>query len=285
MKSKNRENRKRKHGALLLILIQLLLLCPGCARQQPPQTVQSEEGNGQAADGSASTALPPEDTAVQLLAKAPLLDWEDPETENLAGMLQDTCGGMMVRLTAGQYVGSGVIYGAEENSLVIVTAAHVLTDAADGVQVTFVDGWEKKAEEFSVSDLADLAIVRIPFTEIPQDRLEKYLLANVDKSSYDNLQAGDGCIVMGSRSGVAEDAYEGLVLEPWIYMEDYERYMIWVSAPGEPGMSGGGLFDRRGYLLGILSGRSEDGEWAVVPLAMLLAELPGEVAGTEVKSF
>ena len=272
MKSKNRENSKRKHGALLLILIQLLLLCPGCGRQELPQAVQSEEGNGQTADGSVSPALPPEDTAVQLLAKAPLLDWEDPETENLAGMLQEICGGMMVQLTAGQYVGSGVIYGAEESSLVIVTAAHVLTDAADGAQVTFVDGWETKAEEFSVSELADLAIVRIPFTEIPQDRLEKYLLANVDKSSYDNLQAGDGCIVMGSRSGVAEDAYEGTVLESWIYMEDYGQYMIWVKAAGKPGMSGGGLFDRRGHLMGILSGRSEDGEWAVVPLALVLAQ-------------
>lgn len=277
LKSKNSENSKRKHGALLLILIQLLLLCPGCGRQEPAQDIQLEERDGQEADGSVSTTLPSEDTTVQLIAKAHLLEWGDPETENLAGMLQDICGGMMVRLTAGKYVGSGILYREEENFLVIVTAAHVLADAADGVQITFVDGWETKAVEFSVSELADLAVVRIPFTEIPQDRLGKYLLANVDKSSYEAIKAGDGCIVMGSRSGVAEDAYEGIVLEPWIYMEDYEQYMIWVSAPGKPGMSGGGLFDRRGRLLGILSGRSEDGEWAVVPLAMLLAELPDAV--------
>lgn len=252
------KNRKRKHRALLLILIQLLLLCPGCGRQESVQDAQSEEN-----------------TVAQLVAKAPLLEWENPETENLAGMLQETCGGVMVRLTAGKYVGSGIIYSEEENFLVIVTAAHVLADAADGVQIVFVDGWETKAEEFSVSELADLAVVRVPMAEIPRERLEEYLRANVDKSDYERLQAGDGCIVMGSRSGVAEDAYEGIVLEPWIYMEDYEQYMIWASAPGKPGMSGGGLFDRRGRLLGILSGRSEDGEWAVVPLAMLLAELPG----------
>lgn len=275
--SKNRKNSKRKLGALFLILIQILLFCPGCGWQEPTQDVQSEERDDQKADGSVSTAMPPEDTTAQPVAKAPLLEWEDPEAENLAGMLQDTCGGMMVRLTAGKYVGSGILYGDEENFLVIVTAAHVLADAADGVQITFVDGWETKAEEFSVSELADLAVVRIPYMEIPQDRLEKYLLANVDKSSYEAIKAEDGCIVMGSRSGVAEDAYEGIVLEPWIYMEDYEQYMMWVSAPGKPGMSGGGLFDRRGRLLGILSGRSDDGEWAVVPLAMLLAELPGAV--------
>ena len=271
MKSKNG---RTKYRALPLILIQFFLLCSGCGRQEPSQADQSEGGIGQEAGGpTVTTVLSSEEAAVQHAAKAPLLEWEDPKTENLAGMLQEVCGGMMVRLTTGRYVGSGIIYSEEENYLVIVTAAHVLSDAADGVQIAFVDGWTTKAEEFSVSELADLAVVRIPLAEIPRDRLEKYLLANVDKSSYEGIQVGDGCIVMGSKSGVAEDAYEGTLLEPWIYMEDYGQYMIWVSAPGKPGMSGGGLFDRQGHLLGILSGRSEDGEWAVVPLAMLLAEL------------
>ena len=38
-------------------------------------------------------------------------------------------------------------------------------------------------------------------------------------------------------------------------------------------MSGGGLFDRQGHFLGIISGGSEDGELAVVPLSLMLAEV------------
>ena len=255
-----------------MILVQFLLLCSGCDRQGASWEEKLGESNLEVGS-TVSTAKPSMDAIIPLMAEAPLLEWEDPEAEHLADMLQDACSGMMVRLSNGQNLGSGIIYSTEEEFLVIVTAGHVLADAVEGVKIVFVDGWETASREVSVSELADLAVVRIPLMEIPRERLEKYLLANVDKSSYEGLQAGDGCIVMGSRSGVAEDAYEGIILDSWIYMEDYDQYMIWVSAPGKPGMSGGGLFDRWGHLLGVLSGCSEDGEWAVVPLAMLLAEL------------
>ena len=206
------------------------------------------------------------------LEVAPLLQYEDPETQNLAGMLQETCGGMMVQLEAGRYLGSGILYKQEETSLVILTAAHVLLDVAEVVKVTFVDGWVAESTDFELSWTADLAVVRVPLDQIPPDQAADYYLANVDKTIYDNILPEDGCIVMGCRTGVAEDAYEGFVLEPWVYMEDYSQYMMWVSAAGKPGMSGGGLFDKRGHFLGILSGRSEDGEWAVVPLNFVLAE-------------
>lgn len=246
----------RKKNAVLMTL---LLLLASCGR-------------------SARTVLPPEEPGRQtveehVIAVAPLLTWEDPDRENLAGMLQRECGGMMVQLEAGQFLGSGVIYSADENTLVIVTASHVLANADGGVKITFVDGWEAESDDYMLWERADLAMVRLALEQIPEERLKGYRLVNVDRDAYDKLQEGDGCIVMGSRSGVAEEAYEGMVLEPWIYMEDYGHYMIWVKAYGKPGMSGGGLFDRQGHFLGILSGISEDEEWAVVPLALLLESL------------
>lgn len=271
----NRRMNKRKPGTALLLLMLFLLVCDGCGQQEKSRekSAAGEREQWAESESAVGTALPQEGE-MRSVAVAPLLAWEDPETENLAGMLQDIGGGMMVQLTAGGFMGSGIIYGAEEDCLVIVTAKHVLADAADGVQVTFVDDWETEAADFFLSEQSDLAILKVPLGEIPAQRLDKYRTANVDKPGYDSLQAGDGCIVMGSRSGVAEDAYEGTVLDTWIYMEDYGQYMIWVKAAGKPGMSGGGLFDRQGHLLGILSGRSEDGEWAAVPLALLWAELP-----------
>lgn len=266
-------NRKRIMGkvcAVLLVLILLFLVCSGCGSRERLQEKQTAEDCAGCDDSIARTAAPSEENETTVLAVAPLLEWQDPDTENLAGLLQENCGGMMVQLTAGQYMGSGVICGEEEDCIVIVTAAHVLADAAGGVQVTFVDSRTVDAEDYSISEKTDLAVVRVPMKEISEAGLEKYLAANLDKPSYEQLQAQDGCIVMGCKSGVAEEAYEGIVLDPWIYMEDYGQHMIWVSAYGMSGMSGGGLFDRRGHLLGILSGRSEDDEWAVIPLALVL---------------
>lgn len=273
-----RESMRKKHiGSIrvsLLLFLSAVILTLGCGhRADSPEDVPGQEMT----DIFGMESQPAEEQPVEgkqsspEIAVAPLLIFEDPETENLAGMLQEESGGMMVQLAAGRFMGSGILYKTEEEQLIILTAGHVLEDAGETVQITFFDGWEYTSPDFEVFESSDLAVVRIPLEQIPTDRLATYCLANVDKESYDRTVSEDGCIVMGSRSGVAEDAYEGYILEPWIYMEDYGQYMMWVDAAGKPGMSGGGLFDRRGHLLGILSGRSEDGQWAVVPLALVLA--------------
>ncbi len=200
---------------------------------------------------------------------APLLDWEDPDNENLADMLQHQCSGLMVRLSAGALQGSGVLFRTSEDMLWILTAAHVFADTPELVVITFGDGWETESSEVIVAEDADIAMIQIPLEKIPEEHRRQYLCANVNKESFDALAPGDGCIAMGSRTGVAAEAYEGTILEPWIYMEDYGQYMIWAKAEGMPGMSGGGLFDRNGHFLGILSGRNDDGELSVVPLSLL----------------
>ena len=250
-----REDSRKKNAVLMTIL--LLLAGCGCSGRT---VLPSEESGGQIVEES-------------VISVAPLLTFEDTDSENLAGMLQQECRGMMVQLEAGQFLGSGVIYSSDESALVIVTAAHILTDVDGSVKVTFVDGWTAESDDFVLWEQADLAMVRLTLEQIPEERLREYRVVNIDREAYDKLHEGDGCIVMGSRSGVAEEAYEGTVLEPWIYMEDYGHYMIWVKAYGKPGMSGGGLFDQQGHFLGILSGISEDEEWAVVPLDLLLERL------------
>lgn len=208
-----------------------------------------------------------------VLEEMELLQFDDPENENLAALLQKNGSGMMVQIGAGSQLGSGVIYGTEGEQLLILTAAHVLEEAEASLRVTFADGFSVVCDDFSRLDMGDIGLIWVDTSEIPGESLEIYLCANVDKESFDGVEPGAGCIVMGSRTGVAAEAYEGTVLEPWIYMEDYGQYMIWVKAEGKPGMSGGGLFDRQGHFLGILSGGNEDGELAVVPLSIILAAL------------
>lgn len=201
------------------------------------------------------------------------LQSEDPESENLADLLQRNGSGMMVQIRAGGLLGSGVICGTEEDRLLILTAAHVLEEAEEFIQVTFADGASVSADDFERFESGDFAVLRVPGEDLPEDTLEQCLCAMVDKESFDAATAGAGCIVMGSRTGVAAEAYEGVILDHWIYMEDYGQYMMWVKAEGRQGMSGGGLFDRQGHFLGILSGESGDGELAVVPLSLILAEV------------
>lgn len=197
----------------------------------------------------------------------------DPVSENLADLLQKAGASMMVQVRAEDRLGSGVIYGVSEEELIILTAGHVIADAEGFVSVSFIDGYTIDCDNIIKSERADFAVLRLKQEDLPAENRTHYLYARVDKKQMDGAKAGDGCIVFGCRTGVAAEAYEGVILDNWIYMEDYGQYMLWVKAPGKAGMSGGGLFNQKGYLLGILSGISEEDELAVVPLSLVMAEL------------
>lgn len=262
-------------AVLLCALLEVLAGCGGGGEtgDAGEQRTEKETEGTESIEGIEGTVGSESAEEPSALKRMEPLQFEDGDSENLADLLQRNGSGMMVQLQAGNLLGSGVICGAEENKLLILTAAHVLEEAEDLVLVNFADGASVPADDFECFESGDFAVVRVSENDVPEDTLEQCLCANIDKESFDAATAGTGCIVMGSRTGVAAEAYEGVILDHWIYMEDYGQYMIWARAEGMQGMSGGGLFDRQGHFLGILSGANEDGELAVVPLSLILAEV------------
>lgn len=195
------------------------------------------------------------------------------DEESPAEQFRENGAGMMVQLQAGDVLGSGVIYELREDAAVILTAAHVVEKADSVVLVTFCDGYTAESGNFACSSRADLAVVNVGLEDIAEENKRKYFSVKTDKESFDGLKAGDVCIALGCRTAVASEVYQGIILDNWIYMEDYGQHMIWVQSEGVAGMSGGGLFDLQGHFLGILSGESGDGELAAVPLSLILTEL------------
>lgn len=249
----------------------------GGAEKLAEKTERGEPDLGQADMGKSEmmqtgTAAEPETAEKFILPSSPLIEAVSSKQENMADMLQKAAAGVMVRVTAGELSGSGVIYGICEGKLVVVTAGHILEQAEGAVWLNFFDDFAVESTEYVVSDNADLAFARVSLSEIPKEHLQQYFCVNTDKESFDALKSGDGVIAMGSKSEAAGDAYEGTLLEPWIYVEDFAQYMMLAKVETYSGMSGGGLFDLQGHFLGILCGLDEDGEAAVVPLSILEAE-------------
>ncbi len=203
----------------------------------------------------------------------------------------------IVEVDAGDLRGSGVLYDRTDEALIVVTAGHVLAqaDGADEpVEVVFGDGFSVNVAEFVVSDASETAFISIPIEEIPSENLEKYELAVIDKEKFDALKDGDEMVLKGIQSKVtqagtagekpldlAQEEFPDLgfvrwclgeLLYPWIYVEDFGQYMMVIKGESLPGMSGGGVFDRDGYLVGILCGMNEAGETAAVPLNVIMAE-------------
>ena len=201
---------------------------------------------------------------------------EEPENENLAGLLQEKAAGVMVQINTGELLGSGIIWSMNKENMVIVTAAHVIEEAQNP-EITLADGTILESRDNlwhwrTVSD-CDLGIITIPMEEIPEENLAECRYVSVDKEAYDNLQPEDIILVMGSRDSVAGNAYQGKLIESWIYMEDYSQYMMLAFTYAKPGMSGGGVFNQNGQFIGILSGADEQGNLAILPLSLILREI------------
>lgn len=202
---------------------------------------------------------------------------EHPEEVNIADLVQGKAAGTMVQLRAGNMSGSGVILRLDKESMLVVTAGHVV-QGADQAEVIFVDGSSAQCKDITSADSSDAAYLRLATSLLPENALAGCSYAAVDKASYDELKTGDEIIVMGSVDGVAANAYEGEIVEPWIYIEDFGQYMMLGKTTAAPGMSGGGVFDRQGCFIGILCGEAEEAqgenyrEIAILPLHIILSE-------------
>lgn len=253
---------KRKFGMLVILCLLSLTGCNQNSGETSPDVwqTQSEEEKF-----SYSPILRLEEMEIQ--------DADDP-----AGILQRQSDSAMVKIIAGNLAGSGVLYDADDEYLWIVTAQHVLEQAGENVQVTFADGFQTNTDLIIRSKTYDLAYLKVRREALMEELIadsgktqrldhgENYRLASVSKEAYDKVGRGDMVIAMGSKSGIGEDAYAGMLLQDYAYVKDFDAYLMVADVLVTPGMSGGGLFDARGNLLGIICGVAEDGEVAVAPL-------------------
>ena len=255
MNQKQGKNKKRCLGGILL----LLLIFAGCGKEAQ-ETVEPHGKN----------------------RFAPIVI-ENVAVKNLAGILQEETGSIVVQIRTEYCVGSGVLWEITETEMILITAGHVL-EGAESLNITFRSVQKEEEEEVTVAlegaqwelrqwESCDLGLIRIPLTVLPDILPEHCMRPAVERSAFDHLKNGDALVVVGSDREAAGSAFEGTLTDPWIYMEDYEQYMMLAHTYARPGMSGGAVFQENGCLVGILSGADQEGNLAMVPLPIILTEL------------
>ena len=180
--------------------------------------------------------------------------------------------------------GSGVIWEMTPEKVIIASSKHVLEywdEAASYVR--FPQGYTASGHILGISEEYDIGFLAIDNTEFDYPELENMRYIHWDMLAFQNMQAGDTMFYIGAGDDAAEGSgtyYQGIIGDIWLYIEDFEEYMIYGYGYAEPGMSGGGVFDAKGNLIGILTGATADGETASLPLPVMIeayASLPGFV--------
>lgn len=157
----------------------------------------------------------------------------------------------IVRIHCGDSVGSGIVVALTEENVVLVSNTHLLQNSAS-CDVDFYQGFSADGEVVAYSEQYDMAFAKVPLQNIPIQQWEnlRYANQNVDE---DLLQDGDAVVQVGSSREPAGDYYIGGILEKKKYVPDYGMEMMKTGCQAYVGMSGGGVFDNRGHLIGMIT--------------------------------
>lgn len=258
---------RRKKGSALFLTVAIVCVI-SCltpysaeAKELPPHLIQtvSEQDiyEGMLALGYLETAA---------------LDTADCETayENIKDCI--------VRIQMGNAHGSGIIWEIDSERIVIVTNRHVLDYwTTEEGYVHFPQGYDVDAWVLGVSKRYDVGFVAVGCGQFTYEELQKIRYARADMEAYEALAPGDEMFLVDAGSLQSEARYyEGNVEDKNRYIEEFDANMLYGHCFAKAGMSGGGTFDGRGFLIGMTTGGTNKNETASVPLPDLVAAY-GEV--------
>lgn len=159
------------------------------------------------------------------------------------------------RVYSGWYVssgaGSGVIIGKSEDGkrAYVVTNNHVIADA-DTVNVRLADGTKYTAEVVGTDSVTDVAVVSI---EVTGD------VTPAELGSSAGLVVGESVIAIGNPLGeLGGTVTTGIIsaLAREVSIDNNRMVLLQTNAAVNPGNSGGGLFNMKGELIGVVNAKS-----------------------------
>lgn len=154
--------------------------------------------------------------------------------------------------------GSGIIIGANDTELLIVTNAHVVEDV-NNLKVTFGDDTQADAVIKGMKADSDLAVVAVKLDDISADTMSAISIAKLGSSS--DVEVGEAAIAIGNAAGYGISVTTGIVsaVGKSLTVDDvvYEN-LIQTDAAINPGNSGGALFNANGEVIGINSVKMSD---------------------------
>ncbi len=149
----------------------------------------------------------------------------------------------------GKYVtsgaGSGVIISTDGY---IITNNHVI-DGANSIYVRTTNGTEYKATTVGTDEESDIGVIKIDAKELPYATL----------GNSDDIKLGEEVIAIGNPLGsLGGTVTNGIIsaLNREITIDGNKMQLLQTNAAVNPGNSGGGLFNMRGHLIGIVNAKS-----------------------------
>lgn len=160
--------------------------------------------------------------------------------------------------------GSGILIGENDKEYLIVTNNHVIENTKT-MSVQFIDGKGVDAELKGTDSGADVAVIAVKKSDVPEETRAKIRIAEVGDSNA--LKVGQGVIAIGNALGYGQSVTVGYVsaMGRSITARDTAtgetatiKNLLQTDAAINPGNSGGALLNMHGQVIGINESKSVD---------------------------
>lgn len=250
------KEKKMQSAAILLVILLLTLsgVCvTGCGKAQKADQDLQKEATEE--DIEEDTEKATEETA-----------------EKSADEIREQLTPSILQVTCGNQIGSGVIWQLTDDSVVILSAKHILNQAPT-CDVTFYEGEYYQADVKYLSGSHDIGIAVIDKSVMDDADYQTLKAVKKDRTTASQLTSGEKLYVFGSADYIAGDFSVGELEQASVYQEDFQEEMLVGSGKVKEGMSGCGVFDQNGALLGVLTGGNDRQEFVAVPIWSVLADV------------
>ncbi|MBR0172534.1 MAG: trypsin-like peptidase domain-containing protein [Lachnospiraceae bacterium] len=195
-----------------------------------------------------------------------------PEMQALQGGA-DTASFQMLNATqADLYIGNlharGSLFDVRQEGLVIVTARHLFDHArerdaenADRVRVVFCNGKQAEGTLLGADSGSDIAFVSVEAGQLTEETVRGTASVRTPDTRAAQTAAGDTVLAVGG----SDDFRTGMVAYESLFVASAGGDMLCCYLDAERGMSGGGVFDLSGTLLGVISMGSDANEALATP--------------------
>lgn len=237
--------KKGMQGLLLVLLVAVVFT--GCSNNEVPEESISESMEPSEETTSEDKML----TVFGEIDQEELVELLKPSIVRVEAEATDESG---TAITLG---GSGVIIDIADSYIDIATASHVVEQTAKPL-VCFYGGSTAYGSVLAYGKYNDIAFIRVEVAELPEGVIEVIKEAYIaDNDAYSALAMSEDVYMLGSSVRVAEDVVQGTIKEKDMFIALFQNEMLVCNGAVTDGMSGGGTFDAKGKLVGILVGTND----------------------------
>ncbi len=186
--------------------------------------------------------------------------------------------------------GTGVIIGETDDTIQIVTNAHVISGATE-LSVAFVDESAASATVIGSDTDHDLAVIEVQKSDLSEDTLSQ--IKAITFGSSDDMEIGEQVTAIGNALGYGQSVSTGIISakDRSITTQDettgetkQTEGLLQTDAAINPGNSGGALLNMKGELIGINSAKyadeSVEGMGYAIPIDMAQPIIESIINGT-----